>query len=87
MAVMGSNPSEFKGPDNPVDTVSWDDVQVFIRKLNKMEGHERYRLPTEAEWEYAARAGSSNAYCFGGDEGMLGSYAWFGDNSNKKHIR
>ena len=60
-AVMGSNPSFFDecGPDCPVENVSWDDVQEFIRKLNAALGEERYRLPTEAEWEYAARAGTS----------------------------
>jgi len=66
-AVMGSNPSGFKncGNDCPVESVSWDDVQDFIRKLNRKEGTDRYRLPTEAEWEYAARAGTSTAYNWG----------------------
>ncbi|MCY4587201.1 MAG: formylglycine-generating enzyme family protein [Bryobacterales bacterium] len=60
-AVMGSNPSEFHecGPDCPVDSVSWDDVQEFVGKMNAAVGEKRYRLPTEAEWEYAARAGTS----------------------------
>jgi formylglycine-generating enzyme required for sulfatase activity len=53
-AVMGSNPSKFKGRSNPVEQVSWNDAQVFIQRLNRQEGHNRYRLPTEAEWEYAA---------------------------------
>jgi formylglycine-generating enzyme required for sulfatase activity len=55
-AVMGNNPSFFKGPDRPVENVSWDDVQEFLGKLNAREKDTRYRLPTEAEWEYACRA-------------------------------
>jgi len=80
--VMGGNPSCFKGDDNlPVEQVSWDDVQDFIERLNRQEGTVKYRLPTEAEWEYACRAGSTTAYCFGDDSGGLGEYAWYGDNS------
>lgn len=77
VAVMGSNPSKYKGRTNPVEQVSWDDVQEFIHNLNEKEGHTRYRLPTEAEWEYAARAGSKTAYSFGDDARQLGSYAWY----------
>jgi formylglycine-generating enzyme required for sulfatase activity len=58
LAVMDGNPSEYEGPDNPVERVSWDDAQEFIRRLNEKEGVNKYRLPTEAEWEYAARAGA-----------------------------
>jgi formylglycine-generating enzyme required for sulfatase activity len=83
-AVMGNNPSKFKGEDKPVETVSWDDAQDFIRRLNQKEGHSRYRLPTEAEWEYAARAGSTSAYFFGDNEFQLGDYAWYGENSGEK---
>jgi formylglycine-generating enzyme required for sulfatase activity len=59
-AVMGNNPSYFQkaGPDAPVEQVSWDDVQAFVRKLNTLESDRRYRLPSEAEWEYACRAGT-----------------------------
>jgi formylglycine-generating enzyme required for sulfatase activity len=79
--VMGSNPSGFKGLGNPVENVSWDDAGEFIRRLNQKEGHSRYRLPAEAEWDYAARAGSASAYSFGDDAGQLGRYAWYDGNS------
>jgi formylglycine-generating enzyme required for sulfatase activity len=72
-AVMGqdNNPSDFKGDDLPVETVSWNDTQEFIRKLNAREGGEKYRLPTEAEWEYAVRGGTTTAYSFGDDASEL----------------
>jgi formylglycine-generating enzyme required for sulfatase activity len=86
VAVMGGNPSfNNSGPTLPVEMVSWDDVQVFIRKLNAKTG-KRYRLPTESEWEYAARAGSTSAYSFGDDVARLGQYAWFrGNSGNRTH--
>jgi formylglycine-generating enzyme required for sulfatase activity len=80
---MGDNPSKFKGDDNPVERVSWVDIQVFIKRLNKKEGHSRYRLPTEAEWDYAARAGTTSAYYFGNDESQLKDYAWYDVNSGE----
>ena len=83
-AVTGKNPSNFKGDDLPVESVSWDDCQNFIAALNKLEGTWKYRLPTEAEWEYACRAGSRTKYCYGNDEGKLGKYAWYHSNSAEK---
>ena len=80
--VMGKNPSGFKGDNRPVEEVSWEDVQEFIRRLNAREQGVTYRLPTEAEWEYAARAGSTTAYSFGDDTLQLGEYAWYWENAD-----
>ena len=79
-AVMGSNPSNHKGDNLPVENVSWDDCQVFIQKLNQLTG-KQFRLPTEAEWEYAARGGrKSRDYKYAGDD-YIGSVAWYSGNS------
>ena len=79
--VMGNNPSLVdKGANKPVDSVFWHDAVAFCRKLSEHEGEE-YRLPTEAEWEYACRAGTSTAYSFGDNESQLGQYAWYAENS------
>ena len=83
-AVMGINPSEFKNnPQNPVEQVSWNDAQAFCRKLSQITG-KTYRLPTEAEWEYACRAGTTTRYYFGDDASQLGDYAWYDGNSQDK---
>jgi formylglycine-generating enzyme required for sulfatase activity len=86
--VMGTNPSDFNGAKNPVEQVSWEDAVEFCRKLSalpeeKAAGHV-YRLPTEAEWEYACRAGTTTKYSFGDDESQLGAYAWFRENSGDR---
>jgi formylglycine-generating enzyme required for sulfatase activity len=82
----GDNPSHFKdcGDDCPVERVSWDDAQKFISKLNQMEGTNKYRLPTEAEWEYAFRAGTQTIFSFADEEDKLGEYAWYEGNSDRK---
>ena len=91
LQVMGSNPSRFSGDDRlPVDAVSWEDASEFCRKLSALaeeKGAGRsYRLPTEAEWEYACRAGSTTEFCFGEEEEQLVDYAWYSSNSeNKTH--
>jgi formylglycine-generating enzyme required for sulfatase activity len=81
--VMGSNPSHFKGPQNPVEQVSWNDCQQFFNKLNARSspGRGKFQLPSEAQWEYACRAGSKTTYCFGDDEARLGEYAWYDSGS------
>ncbi len=85
-AVMGDNPSYFKdcGEECPVEIVSWEDAHTFIRKLNDAEGEDVYRLPSEAQWEYACRAGSETAYCFGSDPEELDQYAWYEKNSKSQ---
>lgn len=91
--IMGSNPSRFidgasadymevngvkLSANHPVEKASWNDAQEFIRKLNERDSKYRYRLPTEAEWEYAARAGTTTAYSFGNNKAELSDYAVYG---------
>jgi formylglycine-generating enzyme required for sulfatase activity len=93
--VMGKNPSYFQGAvvgnenaDLPVEMVSWDDAVEFCKKLSELPDEKKagrvYRLPTEAEWEYACRAGSKTAYSFDDEEGLLPEYGWFNRNSSRR---
>ena len=87
--VMGNNPASFKGANRPIESITWKDTQEFLRKLNahrnsrslEDSGSLEFRLPSEAQWEYAARAGSQTAYSFGDNESVLGEYAWYRANS------
>ena len=84
--VTGENPSNFQSPQNPVNEVSWNDAVQFCQKLSELPEEKAaglvYRLPTEAEWEYACRAGASMQYSFGDHESRgLRDYAWFNENS------
>ena len=83
--AMESVPSKWNEADRPVEQVSWEDAREFCRKLSALpaekEAGREYRLPTEAEWEYACRAGATTRYCFGDDEAGLGEYGWFEGNA------
>ena len=81
--VMGNNPSNFRGSSNPVERVSWHDTQKFIKKVNSKD-YGNFRLPTEAEWEYACRAGTSTKYYWDNSEDAAGNYAWYNKNSGGK---
>ena len=86
-AVMGSNPSRFKGDNLPVESVSWDEVQDFITRLNQMTG-KNYRLPTSAQWEFAARGGTADSFCRGGckysGSNNVDDVAWYWRNSGQR---
>jgi len=85
-SVMGTTPWSGQSyvqanPTHPAGYISWNDVQAFIHALNEAAGDSLYRLPTEAEWEYACRAGTTTRWSFGDDESQLGEYAWYYDNA------
>jgi len=81
--VTGDKPSNFEGKRTPVEWVSWDHCVKFCEALSSKEGPE-VRLPTEAQWEYACRAGTTTEWCFGDDESGLAKYAWYDKNSESK---
>lgn len=95
--VMGTNPSGYQGDfvksdnsNHPVENVTWDDALEFCMRLSELPEEQKagrvYRLPTEAEWEYACRANTKTAYCFGDDEAKIGDYAWFQHNTGLNDI-
>jgi len=83
--LMGSNPAFFKGAQNPVESVTWDEATEYCRRLSELPPEKNagnlFRLPTEAEWEYACRAGSDTEWCCGDDETVLDDYCWYNKNS------
>ena len=88
--VTGTRPWEgqtftMNDPDAPVAYISWDDVQVFIAALNEFAGEEVYRLPTEAEWEYACRAGTTTRWAFEDNQDLVGLYAWYKGSAGTDH--
>jgi formylglycine-generating enzyme required for sulfatase activity len=87
--VMGDTPENWSDADRPVGSVSWSDAVSFCKKLSERAEEKAagrtYRLPTEAEWEYACRAGSKTRFSFGDDDGRLGDYAWYADNARETH--
>ncbi|MDG2383147.1 MAG: formylglycine-generating enzyme family protein [Pirellulaceae bacterium] len=87
-AVMGNNPSRWKGPRNSVEMISWNEAKSFCEKATQLmraakliEPGQQIRLPSESEWEYAARAGTKSVYSFGDDQSKLGAYGWFTGNA------
>lgn len=85
-ALTGFNPSGHPDPRRPVERVSWLDIQGFLEELNRAEGTNRYRLPSEAEWEYAARAGSSDRFFFGSEPALLSRFGWAGPGNGTRPV-
>jgi formylglycine-generating enzyme required for sulfatase activity len=83
-AVMAKNPSYYKGTNLPVEQVSWNAAQGFLTNLNERVSGYRFRLPSEAEWEYACRAGTTTQYSFGDGDAALPEYGWFTGNGERK---
>ena len=81
--IMGTSPSHFRGDNRPVEQVSWEEVQVFLEKLSLKTGNS-YRLPTEAEWEYAALGNQQTEFPSGSDPSLIHKFAWYSDNSSEK---
>ncbi|MBI3272902.1 MAG: SUMF1/EgtB/PvdO family nonheme iron enzyme [Planctomycetes bacterium] len=79
--ITGEDPSFTRGDRKPVESVTWNQCDDFLKKLNRGVAKDGFRLPTEAEWEYACRAGATTKYCFGDEVDRLGEYAWYGHNS------
>jgi formylglycine-generating enzyme required for sulfatase activity len=84
-AVMGYNPSVHADPSHPVENVTWDEAQVFMSKLKEMFWYLNVSLPTEAQWEFACRAGTSAEYSFGNNLGLMDEYGWYKGNANGMH--
>ena len=82
-AVMGTTPAGSRGPKKPVEGVSYYECQAFLKKLSEMVPGGGFRMPTEAEWEYACRAGTTTQYCFGDDAADLSGYGWYNGNSGR----
>ena len=82
LQIQGINPSRFQGPNNPVDGISWEDADAYCEKASAII-NETFRLPTEAEWEFACRAGTRSVYSSGDQESDLAQVAWYSDNSKK----
>ncbi len=87
--VIGSNPSSIKGARHPVETLCWDDAVAFCKKLSELPEEKAagrvYRLPSEAEWEYACRAGSETPFSFGKSAKLLDDHAWYAENAENQH--